>query len=115
MFDGPSAAWVGQGVEVIGAIDELKVPGADPRALPTGFLVWSVFESPANVALGSKGSISSLESLVRYPKGAEGRVVTASGTFRGAMTGFIVGRTRGARPGRFGWCARWGSNPQPRA
>lgn len=82
--DGPAAAWVGQGVEVIGAIDELKVPGADPRVLPQGFLVWSVFESPTSIARGGKASISSLETLVRYPKGAEGRVVTASGTFRGA-------------------------------
>jgi hypothetical protein len=84
VFDGPASAWVGQGVEVIGAIDELKVPGADPRSVPQGFLVWSVFESPNAIARGDKGKVSSLETLVRYPKGAEGRVVTASGTFRGA-------------------------------
>lgn len=84
VFDGPASAWVGQGLEVVGAIDQLQLPGADPRTLPQGFLVWSVSESPLTAAHGKDGGLSNLERLVRYPKGAEGAVVTASGVFRGA-------------------------------
>jgi hypothetical protein len=75
---GRASGWVHENIEVIGAIDELNAMG------PVVFQVWSIFEAPDRVARkpGSKGS--SLERLVRYPKGAEGSVVTVRGTFRGA-------------------------------
>jgi len=79
-----ASSWVHRNVEVIGAIDQLQLPGIDPRTAPVAFQIWSVFEAPDTPARkqGSKGS--SLEPLVRYPQGAEGRVVTVSGVFRGA-------------------------------
>jgi hypothetical protein len=78
VFAGRASGWVHESIEVIGAIDELSPMG------PVVFQVWSIFEAPDRVARkpGSKGS--SLERLVRYPKGAEGSVVTVRGTFRGA-------------------------------
>jgi len=76
--------WVHKNIEVIGAIDKLSLPGLDPMSAPVVFQVWSVFEAPEMPGRkkGSKGS--SLEPLVRYPKGVEGTVVTVTGVFRGA-------------------------------
>jgi hypothetical protein len=81
-FAGPASDWLHKNIEVIGAIDELKLPGM--TAGPVVFQVWSVFEAPdmPGRKKGSKGS--SLEPLVRYPKGVEGTVVTVTGVFRGA-------------------------------
>lgn len=83
-FAGTVSSWVHHNVEVIGAIDQLHLPGMDLSSAPVAFQIWSVFEAPdmPGPKKGSKGS--SLEPLVRYPKGAEGRVVTVSGVFRGA-------------------------------
>jgi hypothetical protein len=80
VFDGPAREWLHREIEVIGAIDEMRMRG--DRS--TAFQVWSVFEVPDPFAgrAGSKGS--SLEPLVRYPKGAEGSEVTVQGIFRGA-------------------------------
>jgi hypothetical protein len=85
-FDGAAAFSVQQEVEVevIGAIDEVPVPGQPAQTRPRGFLVWSFFESPGRAAGTGAREGSSLEPLVRYPAGAKGRVVTASGVFRGA-------------------------------
>ena len=82
-FNGPARAWVQHDVEVIGAVDLLPVKGTT-QSPPTVFLVWSVFESGPGRSRGDAAGGSSLEALVRYPKGGEGRTVTASGTFRGA-------------------------------
>ncbi len=82
---GGASQWVHRDIEVIGAIDKLSLPGLDPAKAPTVFQVWSVFEafdSRPRKKDGSKGS--SLEPLVRYPKGVEGSVVTVTGVFRGA-------------------------------
>ena len=80
VLDGPAQVWLHQNIEVIGAVDEMRMLGDRSIA----FQVWSVFEVPDPLArrAGSKGS--SLEPLVRYPKGAEGREVTVQGIFRGA-------------------------------
>jgi hypothetical protein len=80
VFDGPASIWMYKPIEVIGAVDEIMVDQQKYRV----FLVWSVFEAPdmPRKKDGSKGS--SLEPLVRYPKGAEGTEVTVSGVFRGA-------------------------------
>jgi len=85
-LDTAAHAWLHQQVEVIGAIDKLDLPGIDPRTAPTVFLIWSVFEAPDRPTRKTEDGAagSSLEPLVRYPKGAEGRVVTVSGTFRGS-------------------------------
>jgi hypothetical protein len=82
VFAGPASDWVHKNIEVIGAIDELRL-GATSGG-PVVFQVWSVFEAPdmPGRKKGSKGS--SLEPLVRYPKGVEGTVVTVTGVFRGA-------------------------------
>jgi hypothetical protein len=80
VFDGPAREWFNRKIEVVGALDEMRTRGDRSVA----FQVWSVFEVPDRRARteGSKGS--SLEPLVRYPKGAEGREVTVEGRFRGA-------------------------------
>jgi hypothetical protein len=81
VFDGPASIWMYKPIEVIGAVDEIMVDQTKYRV----FLVWSVFDgTPLETRKkdGSKGS--SLEPLVRYPKGAEGTEVTVSGVFRGA-------------------------------
>ena len=81
VFDGPAHDWIHRKIEVIGAIDEMRMQGNRSIA----FQVWSVFEAPEMPSRkkdGSKGS--SLEPLVRYPKSAEGTVVTVTGVFRGA-------------------------------
>jgi len=83
VFAGRVSDWAHKDVEVIGAIDELRRPGMIQG--PVVFQVWSVFEATALSSRqkdGSKGS--SLEPLVRYPKGVEGTFVTVQGTFRGA-------------------------------
>ena len=84
VLSGPASEWVHKNIEVIGAIDKLSLPGLDPMSAPVVFQVWSVFEAPdmPGRKKGSKGS--SLEPLVRYPKGVEGTVVTITGVFRGA-------------------------------
>jgi len=81
VFDGPASVWMYKPIEVVGAVDEIRVDQQTYRV----FLVWSVFDgTPLQSAKrdGSKGS--SLEPLVRYPKGAEGTEVTVTGVFRGA-------------------------------
>jgi hypothetical protein len=84
-FAGAVLAWVHQGVEVVGAIDQLPSSGGDPtQGRSRVFLVWSVFESPFGSVRRNGAGGSSLEALVRYPKGVEKREVTVSGTFRGA-------------------------------
>jgi hypothetical protein len=83
-FAGPVLAWVHRDVEVIGAVDLLPDQGDPTQSRPRVFLVWSVFESLPRRVRGDPAAGSSLEALVRYPKGGEGRTVTASGTFRGA-------------------------------
>ncbi len=82
VFAGRASDWAHKNIEVIGAIDELRL-GATSGG-PVVFQVWSVFEAPdmPGRKKGSKGS--SLEPLVRYPKGVEGTVVTVTGVFRGA-------------------------------
>jgi hypothetical protein len=80
VFDGPAREWVQRQIEVIGAVDELRSQGDRSVA----FQVWSVFEVPDRRARGAGSKGSSLEPLVRYPKGAEGREVTVQGVFRGA-------------------------------
>jgi hypothetical protein len=85
VLSGGASNWIHQSIEVIGAIDKLSLPGLDPMSAPVVFQVWSVFEATplqARKKDGSKGS--SLEPLVRYPKGVEGSVVTVTGVFRGA-------------------------------
>ena len=83
-FAGPVRAWVRQGVEVVGAIDQLP-SSVDPTGRrPRVFLVWSVVESPFGRVRRDGAGGSSLEALVRYPKGVEKREVTVSGIFRGA-------------------------------
>ena len=85
VLEGSAQTWIHQPVEVIGAIDTLSLPGIDPRTAPTVFQIWSIFEAPDRPKPRTEGAAgSSLEPLVRYPKGAEGRVVTVSGTFRGS-------------------------------
>ena len=82
-FESLASASQGQRVEVIGAIDKLDLSAPGARDGPTSFKVWSASETLDRSRKDvSKGS--SLEPLVRHPKGAEGRVVTVSGTFRGA-------------------------------
>jgi hypothetical protein len=81
VFDGAASVWMYKSIEVIGAVDEIRVDQQTYRV----FLVWSVFDGTplqSSKRDGSKGS--SLEPLVRYPKGAEGTVVTVNGVFRGA-------------------------------
>ena len=79
------AAWAYQKVEVIGAIDRVRLPPPlDPTRTPKAFLVWSVFQATDKAAGKKETGESSLEPLVRYPKGAAGGVVTVRGTFRGA-------------------------------
>ena len=78
-----SRAFVLHDVEIIGAIDQL--PSSDPtQSGPWAFLVWSVAESPSGSVRRDGAGGSSLEGLVRYPNGADRRLVTVSGTFRGA-------------------------------
>ena len=84
VFAGGASSWIHQNIEVIGAIDTLNLPGMDPTSAPVVFQVWSVFEAPDMPKPKSDSPGSSLEPLVRYPKGADGRVVTVSGVFRGA-------------------------------
>ena len=85
VLEGPAQIWIHRQVEVIGAIDTLDVPGIDPRTAPIVFQIWSISEAPDLPKPKIEGAAgSSLEPLVRYPKGAEGRVVTVSGTFRGS-------------------------------
>ena len=74
------AGWLPYQIEVIGAVDELRSQGDRSVA----FQVWSVFEVPDRRARGAGSKGSSLEPLVRYPKGAEGREITVEGRFRGA-------------------------------
>jgi hypothetical protein len=80
VLDGPARDWFNRRIEVIGALAEMGNQGDRSVA----FQVWSLFEVPDRPTRdpGSKGS--SLEPLVRYPKGAEGREVTVKGVFRGA-------------------------------
>jgi hypothetical protein len=77
-------SWLHLNVEVIGAIDKLDLPGIDPRKAPTVFQVWSVFEAPDSLQPRKSSGGATLEPLVRYPSGAQGRVVTVHGVFRGA-------------------------------
>jgi hypothetical protein len=80
-YDGAASAWLHQDIEIVGAIDQLPTLSHGPTR---AFLVWSILE-PAPARTSREGaSGSSLEALVRYPKGGEGRSVTASGLFRGA-------------------------------
>jgi hypothetical protein len=82
VFAGRVSDWIHKDVEVIGAIDVLKL-GMEEG--PMVFQVWSVFEATGLQSRKKDGSEgSSLEPLVRYPKGAEGTVVTVKGVFRGA-------------------------------
>jgi hypothetical protein len=83
-FESMASSSGGQALEVIGAVDEVKVEGQRPGTPgPIGFQVWKASEALATTKReGVPGN--TLEPLVRYPKGAEGRVVTVSGTFRGA-------------------------------
>jgi hypothetical protein len=84
-FAGAVLAWVHEGVEVVGAIDQSPSSGGDPaQGRSRVFLVWSVFESPLGSVRRHGAAGSSLEALVRYPKGVEKREVTVSGIFRGA-------------------------------
>ena len=86
-FAGPVRNWIHQGVEVIGAIDQLPSSASPAAALGSGprvFLVWSVSESPSGRVRRDGAGGSTLEALVRYPKAGEKRKVTVSGTFRGA-------------------------------
>jgi hypothetical protein len=85
VLSGGSSQWLHRDIEVIGAIDKLNLPGLDPMSAPTVFQVWSVFDGTPLQSRKKDGSEgSSLEPLVRYPKGAEGTVVTVRGVFRGA-------------------------------
>ena len=73
----------GQALEVIGAVDLVPVEGNQGKPGPIAFQVWKATEALAATRReGVPGN--TLEPLVRYPKGAEGRTVTVSGTFRGA-------------------------------
>jgi hypothetical protein len=80
VFDGPAQVWLNRNIDVTGAIDEMRMQGNSS----TAFQVWSVFEVPDRPARNSGSKGSSLEPLVRYPGGAEGREVTVEGRFRGA-------------------------------
>jgi hypothetical protein len=85
VFSGGASQWIHRDVEVIGAIDKLNLPGLDPMSAPVVFQVWSVFDATPLQSRKKDGSEgSSLEPLVRYPKGVEGTVVTVKGVFRGA-------------------------------
>jgi hypothetical protein len=84
-YGGAASAWLHQDVEVVGAIDQLPAASQDPAQVRRwAFLVWSVLEPAPARTVREGASGSSLEALVRYPKGGEGRSVTASGLFRGA-------------------------------
>jgi hypothetical protein len=80
-LDDAITLWLDRDVEVIGAIDEIILPSNLRRQ---AFLTWSFFEVPAAGTRPDGAGASTLEPLVRYPQGAEGRFVTVSGTFRGA-------------------------------
>jgi hypothetical protein len=80
IFDGPAQAWLDRDIEVTGAIDEIRTQGNSV----TAFQVWSVYEVPDRPARSSGSKGSTLEPLVRYPEGAQGRMVTVQGRFRGA-------------------------------
>ena len=83
-YGGAASAWLHQDVEIIGAIDELPDSQNPTQVKRSAFLVWSILE-PAHARTDREAAGgSSLEALVRYPKGGEGRTVTASGVFRGA-------------------------------
>ena len=83
-FEAMASGSSGQALEVVGAVDEVHLEGVAPGTRgPTAFQVWKASEALATTRReGVPGN--TLEPLVRYPKGAEGRVVTVSGTFRGA-------------------------------
>jgi hypothetical protein len=75
----------GEALEVVGAVDGLPMEGQQPGTKgPIAFQVWQASETLKATTRREEGPGSSLEPLVRYPKGAEGRVVTVKGTFRGA-------------------------------
>lgn len=84
-YGGAASGWLHQDVEIIGAIDELPAASQDStQTRRRAFLVWSILEPTPARADREGAAGSSLEALVRYPKGGEGRTVTASGIFRGA-------------------------------
>jgi len=82
-LDDAITLWLDRDIEVIGAIDELRRSATATPGRQV-FLTWSVFEVPAAGTRPDGAGGSTLEPLVRYPQGAEGRFVTVSGTFRGA-------------------------------
>jgi hypothetical protein len=96
----------GEALEVVGAVDGVST---EAQASGNGGLVFSVWEaSEALKATTHREAIpgSTLEPLVRYPKSAEGRVVTVSGTFRGAN--LFEDLPPDSRRGRDSWVLRDG-------
>ncbi len=114
-LDDAVALWLDQDVEVIGAIDEPRPSTTPGRQV---FLTWSVFEVPATRTRREGAGGSTLEPLVRYPQGAEGRLVTVSGVFRGANLFEDLPRESQRRAGdwvlRDGPFAIWVSGKSPR-
>jgi hypothetical protein len=82
-FESLASSSSGESLEVVGAVDELKLEGQQPP-YPIAFQVWQASETLQATTRGEGGPGSSLEPIVRYPKGSEGRLVTVRGTFRGA-------------------------------
>jgi hypothetical protein len=83
--------WVNRDVEVVGAYPGEESIGRG--APPSGFGIWQAHLMPEPAARRARPS--ELETLVRYPKGAEGRTVTVVGTFRGAnLFGDLPDETR---------------------
>ena len=87
VFAGGASSWIHQNIEVIGAIETLNLPGMDPTSAPVVFQVWSVFECPPDMPKPKSDSPgSSLEPLVRYPKGADAAASSPSRASSGART-----------------------------
>ncbi len=82
-FESLASASQGEALEIVGAVDELKLEGQQPP-YPIAFQVWQASETLKATTHVEGGPGSSLEPIVRYPKGSQGRLVTVKGTFRGA-------------------------------
>jgi hypothetical protein len=80
-----TSAWQYQDVEVIGAIDNVAKPTPNGVEAPTyAFQVWSISLAAGGTTRHGPREGPTLESLVRGPEAAAGRVITVNGVFRGA-------------------------------
>jgi hypothetical protein len=83
VFSTIGRSWVGQPVEIVGAIDDLN---KDPRSDPLwSFLVWSITpQQGGSSRAGESATTSELEALVTSPRAQAGERITVKGVFRGA-------------------------------